>query len=174
MISALINGSVRAMTASTHTPLDPDQALALEEQVCFALSVAARNVVAVYKPILEPMGLTHPQYLVMLAMWQHEPVSVRELGRLLHLEPATLSPLLKRLEARGLLVRQRNADDERALAVSLTAAGRTLRSQALEVPPAVMSRLSMGLDELIALREHLHQVITATQGALADPAEARS
>lgn len=151
------------MTDTTQTRLDPDAALALEEQVCFALSVAARNVVAIYKPILEPMGLTHPQYLVMLAMWQHEPVSVRELSTLLHLDPATLSPLLKRLEANGLLRRERNADDERALAVTLTDQGRALRSQALGVPPAVMSRLSMELDDLIGLRESLHQVIAATR-----------
>ena len=90
--------------------------LALEQQVCFALSVAARTVVGVYKPLLEPMGLTHPQYLVMLALWQYEPVSVRELSRMLQLDPGTLSPLLKRLEASGLLSRERDARDERALA----------------------------------------------------------
>ena len=78
-----------------------DDPLALEQQVCFALAVAARNVIAVYRPLLEPMGLTHPQYLVMLALWQHEPLSVRELGRLLQLDPGTLSPLLKRLEHRA-------------------------------------------------------------------------
>lgn len=144
----------------------PDQALALEEQVCFALSVAARNVVAVYKPILEPMGLTHPQYLVMLALWQHEPVSVRELSALLHLDPGTLSPLLKRLEANGLLRRERNQDDERSLAVTLTEAGRALRQQALQVPPAVVSRLGMELPDLIALRESLGQVITAASAAV--------
>jgi hypothetical protein len=72
--------------------------LALENQVCFALAVASRSVIAVYRPLLEPMGLTHPQYLVMLALWQHAPLSVKELSRLLQLEPATLSPLLKRLE----------------------------------------------------------------------------
>ncbi|MFD0787134.1 MarR family winged helix-turn-helix transcriptional regulator, partial [Micromonospora azadirachtae] len=97
--------------------------LALEEQVCFALSVAARSVVAVYRPLLEPMGLTHPQYLVMLALWQYAPLSVRELSRLLQLDPGTLSPLLKRLEATGYVHRERAAADERSLAVTLTAAG---------------------------------------------------
>ncbi|WP_256839359.1 MarR family winged helix-turn-helix transcriptional regulator [Ornithinimicrobium faecis] len=162
------------MTHTTQTGLDPDAALALEEQVCFALSVAARNVVAIYKPILEPLGLTHPQYLVMLAMWQHEPVSVRELSTLLHLDPATLSPLLKRLEANGLLRRERNADDERALAVTLTDQGRALRSRALGVPPAVMSRLDMELADLITLRESLHQVITATRVAPVEAQEAHA
>lgn len=145
---------------------DPDKALALEEQVCFALSVAARNVVAVYKPILEPMGLTHPQYLVMLALWEHEPVSVRDLSRLLHLDPGTLSPLLKRLEASGLLRRERRADDERSLAVTLTEQGRRLRQDALQVPPAVVSRLGMDLEDLMALRESLGRVILAATSAL--------
>src|SRR3954452_21888627 len=92
--------------------------LALEEQVCFALSVAARSVIAVYRPLLEPMGLTHPQYLVMLALWQHAPLSVKELSQMLQLEPATLSPLLKRLETSGFLRRPRASGDERSLAVT--------------------------------------------------------
>ncbi|MEV4724351.1 MarR family winged helix-turn-helix transcriptional regulator, partial [Micromonospora humida] len=113
--------------------------LALEEQVCFALSVAARGVVAVYRPLLEPMGLTHPQYLVMLALWQYAPLSVRELSRLLQLDPGTLSPLLKRLEAAGYLRRERDPADERSLAVSLTGSGRALRAQAEQIPPAVVA-----------------------------------
>src|SRR5689334_11882048 len=120
-------------TPSAPGPANP---LALEEQVCFALSVAARNVVAVYRPLLEPMGLTHPQYLVMLALWQHEPASVRDLSHLLRLDPGTLSPLLKRLETSGLLLRGRDRTDERALAVTLTETGRALREQAKNIPPA--------------------------------------
>ena len=87
--------------------------LALERQVCFALAVASRNVIAVYRPLLEPMGLTHPQYLVMLALWQRSPLSVKELSGLLQLDPGTLSPLLKRLETGGLVRRGRDLDDER-------------------------------------------------------------
>jgi DNA-binding MarR family transcriptional regulator len=135
--------------------------LALEEQVCFALAVASRSVVALYRPVLEPMGLTHPQYLVMLALWEHAPVSVRELSRLLQLDPGTLSPLLKRLEAAGYLRRERNPDDERALAVELTAEGRALRRRALKVPPAVVERLGMELGELKDLQRRLTQVIAA-------------
>jgi MarR family transcriptional regulator, organic hydroperoxide resistance regulator len=156
------------MDADSRTALDSESALELEHQVCFALSVAARSVVAVYKPLLEPLGLTHPQYLVMLALWQHEPVSVRRLSDLLQLDPGTLSPLLKRLESSGLLRRARNAEDERSLAVTLTEKGRALKVDALNVPPAVVARLGMELDELIALRENLKQVIGAAQGALAD------
>jgi DNA-binding MarR family transcriptional regulator len=157
---------------SPDTPLPPDlqNPLALEQQVCFALSVAARSVVAVYRPLLEPMGLTHPQYLVMLALWQHEPVSVRELSGLLRLDPGTLSPLLKRLQASGLLLRDRDRSDERSLAVTLTETGRALRKEAERIPPAVVARLDMELDELRALHESLTRVIDAAQQAL-DPHE---
>ena len=124
-------------------------------------SVAARSVVALYRPMLEPMGLTHPQYLVMLALWQHAPLSVKRLSELLQLDPGTLSPLLKRLEAADLITRRRDATDERHLAVELTDAGRALRARALEVPPAVIERLGMSVDELRALHAALTRVIAA-------------
>jgi len=135
--------------------------LALQEQVCFALAVASRSVVALYRPVLGPMGLTHPQYLVMLALWEHGSVSVRELSHLLQLDPGTLSPLLKRLESAGLVRRERNPNDERALAVELTREGRALRRRALKVPPAVVERLGMDVDELKALQRRLNRVIDA-------------
>lgn len=137
--------------------------LALERQVCFALSVASRNVVALYRPLLEPMGLTHPQYLVMLALWQTTPLSVKALSRLLQLDPGTLSPLLKRLELNGLIRRHRDAQDERVLAVVLTESGRALRSRAERIPGAVMERLGMELDELQHLHASLSRLIEATR-----------
>jgi DNA-binding MarR family transcriptional regulator len=143
---------------SERTDTDP---LALEQQVCFALSVAARSVVAIYRPLLEPMGLTHPQYLVMLALWQHSPLSVRDLSRLLQLDPGTLSPLLKRLEAIGYLRRERDPADERSLAITLTESGRALRSEAEKIPPAVVSRLGMPIEDLQRLHASLTQVIAA-------------
>src|SRR5215207_8377262 len=97
--------------------------LSLENQVCFALAVASRSVNAVYRPLLEPLGLTHPQYLVLLALWDHSPRSLRELSTELQLEPATLSPLIKRLEAAGLVSRERSRSDERMLDITLTEAG---------------------------------------------------
>jgi DNA-binding MarR family transcriptional regulator len=141
--------------------IDTSDPLELEQQVCFALSVAARSVVAVYRPLLEPMGLTHPQYLVMLALWQYAPVSVRRLSELLQLDPGTLSPLLKRLETIGYLRRERNREDERALAITLTAAGRGLRAEAEKIPPAVVRRLGMPVDELRQLHAALTRVIAA-------------
>ena len=144
--------------------VDTADPLALEQQVCFALSVAARSVVAVYRPLLEPMGLTHPQYLVMLALWQQQaPLSVRELSRLLQLDPGTLSPLLKRLESVGYLRRERDPADERSLAVTLTATGRELRSRAEQIPPAVVRRLGMPVEELEQLHAVLTRVINAAQ-----------
>jgi MarR family transcriptional regulator, organic hydroperoxide resistance regulator len=140
------------------TDTDP---LALEQQVCFALSVAARSVVALYRPLLEPMGLTHPQYLVMLALWQHAPLSVRDLSRLLQLDPGTLSPLLKRLETIGYLRRERDPADERSLAITLTESGRALRARAEQIPPAVVSRLGMPIEDLQRLHASLTQVIAA-------------
>jgi DNA-binding MarR family transcriptional regulator len=149
----------------THEPVDDP--LALEQQVCFALSVAARNVVAVYRPWLEPMGLTHPQYLVMLALWQHGPLSITTLSRLLQLDPGTLSPLVKRLEAAGLLRRDRDPRDERALAIALTDRGRALREQAQRIPAGILDRLGMELPDLKALHAALTDVIAASQRALA-------
>ncbi|WP_416957123.1 MarR family winged helix-turn-helix transcriptional regulator [Nocardioides sp. T5] len=142
-----------------------DDPLALERQVCFALAVASRTVISVYRPVLEPMGLTHPQYLVMLALWGEEPLSVTELSRQLEVDPATLSRLLRRLEAADLVRRDRNPADERSLAVALTSRGRDLRTQALEVPGTILQRLGMDLDELMELRDRLTGVIAAAKTA---------
>ncbi|WP_106813762.1 MarR family winged helix-turn-helix transcriptional regulator [Microbacterium timonense] len=135
--------------------LGPDDLLKLDNQVCFALVTAARNVVGLYRPILEPLGLTHPQYLVMLALWERSPRSLRELAAELALEPATLSPLVKRLEAQGLVTRGRRDGDERVLDVGLTDAGRRLREQALEVPGKVMASVGTDAASLVALRDAL-------------------
>ncbi len=135
--------------------------LALDRQVCFALAAASRSVIGLYRPVLEPLGLTHPQYLVMLALWERSPRTVRDLSETLLLEPATLSPLLKRLEASGLVTRNRNAVDERTLDVQLTAAGRALRDEAEKVPATIVSRLGMQVSELERIRDDLTTLITA-------------
>ncbi|EWC64019.1 Organic hydroperoxide resistance transcriptional regulator [Actinokineospora spheciospongiae] len=143
--------------------MDEKDPLALERQVCFALSIAARSVVAIYRPLLEPMGLTHPQYLVMLALWQRSPLSGKELAGLLALDPGTLTPLLKRLEATGYLRRERHRDDERSLAVTLTEEGRALRERALLIPPQVVATLGMSIPELEDLHASLTRVIAAAK-----------
>lgn len=135
--------------------------LALDRQVCFALAVASRSVIALYRPLLEPMGLTHPQYLVMLALWEESPLSVKQLSGLLQLDPGTLSPLLKRLESSGYVLRQRDPRDERSLAVTLTPAGQSLRAKAAAIPPAIIDHLGMSLTELENLHKSLTRVIAA-------------
>ena len=158
-------------TSPTSSPLPGAQdVLALDRQVCFALSVAARNVVAVYRPVLEPLGLTHPQYLVMLALWQYGSLSVKELSGLLQLDPGTLSPLLKRLEAADLLRRERDARDQRNLALSLTAKGQALRAEAEKIPAGIVERLGMPVEDLMSLHAALSGVIAASQQALSGAA----
>jgi DNA-binding MarR family transcriptional regulator len=140
-----------------------DNLLALDRQVCFALAVASRSVISLYRPLLEPMGLTHPQYLVLLALWEASPQSVRDLGATLRLEPATLSPLLKRLEVIGYVSRTRRATDERVLDVSLTRRGQALRRRAEQIPVAVVERVGLPLGDLEELLKVLTKVIAATR-----------
>jgi MarR family transcriptional regulator, organic hydroperoxide resistance regulator len=139
--------------------------LALERQVCFALAATSRSVIGLYRPILEPLGLTHPQYLVMLALWEHSPRTVRSVADALYLEPATLTPLLRRLESAGYLTRARNTANERELRVELTDAGAKLRARAERVPVAVVERLGVPVEALEELRDRLNETLAATRRA---------
>ena len=158
------------MFTQTVRQADP---LALEQQVCFALAVTNRAVLAVYRPLLEPLGLTHPQYLVMLALWDQQkdagkagsPLSVKQIATALQLDSATLSPMLKRLEALGLITRTRSAADERSTDVELTDAGSALRRKALDIPSAVVARLGVDLAELEDLHRALGRVNAAALAA---------
>ncbi|HOW94611.1 MarR family winged helix-turn-helix transcriptional regulator [Mycolicibacterium fallax] len=157
------------MAARDQLAVDP---LALEQQVCFALAVTNRAVLAVYRPILEPLGLTHPQYLVLLVLWDehNDPaatgaMSVKQIAAKLQLDSATLSPMLKRLAAMGLLSRTRSAADERATDVTLTAAGIALRERAKSIPGTVVERLGVELSELEQLREVLTRINAAALAA---------
>lgn len=132
-----------------------DDLLRLENQLCFAIVTAARNVVSIYRPILKPLGLTHPQYLVMLALWERAPRSLNDLAAELALEPASASPLVKRLEKEGLLRRTRSAEDERRLDIDLTDEGVALRERALDVPLQVMAAVGMDVDTIGRLRDGL-------------------
>lgn len=150
-------------------PEIPGDPLALERQVCFALSIAARSVLSIYRPILEPMGLTHPQYLVMLALWGQSPLAVKELIEMLQLDGPTLSPMLKRLEGAGLVTRTRDPQDERQLRIDLTQQGRALREQALNVPPSVVAKLGMSLGDLMELHKGLTELNEAARRAGVKP-----
>ncbi|WMS41580.1 MarR family transcriptional regulator [Acuticoccus sp. MNP-M23] len=115
-----------------------DDALKLEEQLCFPIYAAANATVRLYRPLLDPLGLTYLQYLVMLILWEHAPVSVGEIGRLLVLDSGTLTPLLKRLEANGLVSRRRDSDDERRVLIGLTAEGLEMREKVKTIPNDVL------------------------------------
>lgn len=135
--------------------------LLLERQLCFGLSVASRSVIAAYKPVLAALGLTHPQYLVMLALWEQAPRRVKDIGNALLLESATLSPLLKRLEALGFITRAKDLNDERALAVDLTLSGAALREQALSVPGTMLAKLGLDRAGAMALHSSMMALIEA-------------
>lgn len=139
--------------------------LLLERQLCFGLSVASRSVIAAYKPVLAELSLTHPQYLVMLALWEQSPRRVKDLGGALLLESATLSPLLKRLESLGYITRTRDGIDERALAINLTPAGAALRNKALAVPGTMMARLGLDREGAMALHRSMMSLIEAATHA---------
>lgn len=143
------------------TNLRRDDLLKLERQLCFGLAVASRSVISAYKPVLDPLGLTHPQYLVMLALWESGPIGARELSEKLHLDPGTLSPLVKRLEAAGLLERSKNPRDERAILIETTDRGKELREQALNVPSEMMNRLNLSEQKVVELCEILGSVVDA-------------
>ncbi|MBY6537124.1 MarR family transcriptional regulator [Rhodococcus sp. BP-349] len=153
------------------TTTDP---LALDRQVCFALAVTNRAVLSVYRPILEPLGLTHPQYLVMLALWERAPMSAGEIASALQLEPASLTPLLKRLDADGLLTRRRSDTDERRLVIDLTDQGRQLRGSAESIPGTVIESLGVDVSELEELHAVLTRINTAAVAAGALSTERRS
>ncbi|MFF4875788.1 MULTISPECIES: MarR family transcriptional regulator [unclassified Micromonospora] len=134
--------------------------LVLRRQVCFALYAASRALTDVYRPILDGFGLTYPQYLVLLVLWERpdDAPTVSELGAELQLDSGTLSPLLKRLEGAGLVVRRRSARDERRVEVGLTEQGRALRQQLCDVPLRIAQATGLGIDELVALRDTLTRV----------------
>lgn len=141
-----------------HVP-ESSNPLSLDEQVCFALSVASRAVISCYRDVLEPLGLTHPQYLVMLALWESDGLTLRELSDRLRLEPATVSPLVKRLDHAGLVLRDRREGDERSFCLTVTPQGRALRERALTVPVTMLDRFGMDLTELERINRLLRNLI---------------
>ncbi len=136
--------------------------------LCFELHAMSRAMTAVYRPLLEEIGLTYPQYLVMLLLWEEEPRLVKELGRTLELDSGTLSPLLKRLEAAGLVRRERRATDERAVEVTLTPDGRALQERARHIPRAIERATSLSNEEIEDLRGGLDDLRASLRQALSD------
>ena len=144
---------------SPSTPITPSPAiLRLDNQVCFALYSASLAMTKLYKPLLDQIGLTYPQYLVMLVLWEQDGVTVSELGERLFLDSGTLTPLLKRLEAQGQIARLRDVQDERRVRITLTAEGRALRDQAEAIPQCVLQSSQCSIAELTALTTELKQL----------------
>ncbi|MFE0464262.1 MarR family winged helix-turn-helix transcriptional regulator [Kitasatospora sp. NPDC058965] len=135
--------------------------LRLDNQICFALHAASRAFNALYRDALQELGLTYPQYLVMLVLWEDGELGVKQIGERLRLDSGTLSPLLKRLEANGLVVRERSAADERSVTVRPTAAGAALREQAARLPVRVSAATGLDLAEIIDLRDRVNRLTAA-------------
>jgi MarR family transcriptional regulator, organic hydroperoxide resistance regulator len=138
-----------------------DESLKLRNMLCFALYAASRAMTDAYRPLLEKLGLTYPQYLVMIVLWENEVCSVKDLGKLLYLDSGTLSPLLKRLEAVGLIKRQRSTQDERIVNISLTEQGLELRNQVLTIPSQIACQHGLTADAYTRLLSQLEELIAA-------------
>ncbi|MDN3921739.1 MarR family winged helix-turn-helix transcriptional regulator [Roseateles violae] len=143
--------------------------LRLDRQLCFALYSSSLAMTKLYKPLLEPLGLTYPQYLVMLVLWEQDNISVSTLGQRLSLDSGTLTPLLKRLETAGLIERRRAADDERRVDIRLSAAGTALRAAAQSIPSRLACASACTLDELTTLTQRLHSLRTQLADAAISP-----
>ncbi|WP_274911986.1 MarR family winged helix-turn-helix transcriptional regulator [Streptomyces sp. WZ-12] len=153
-------------TPEPATPGIPDsELLRLDHQVCFSLHAASRAFGSVYRDALKGLGLTYPQYLVMLVLWEHGPEPVKRIGERLRLDSGTLSPLLKRLEAAGLVERERSPEDERSVIIRLTHAGTELRARALPVPRRMLAATGLTVEELRTLRGLLGRVTSALDEA---------
>ena len=135
----------------------PEQ-LKLDNQLCFALYAAANRMTRAYQSLLAQLGVTYPQYLVLLVLWEHGAQSVGELGQALDLDSGTLTPLLKRMQNAGLVLRERDAGDERRVVISLTAAGVKLREQAEQLPIALACRINMPVEDTVGLRDELKRL----------------
>ena len=152
------------------TPVRDEDFLRLDQQICFSLNAASRAFGSVYRVVLKELGLTYPQYLVMLVLWEQGELPVKKVGEHLRLDSGTLSPLLKRLEAAGLVRRERSAQDERSVVVGLTQEGAALREQALRVPRRIAAATSFDLDEILELRARLDRLTDALDAAALDAA----
>ncbi|MFD7880066.1 MarR family winged helix-turn-helix transcriptional regulator [Streptomyces sp. NPDC059766] len=154
-------------TETVHNAEQTDEvSLLLEDQLCFALYAAQRALTNRYRPLLEQFGLTYPQYLVMLVLWQHGALPIKKLGTLLELDYGTLTPLLKRLEAHGLIRRQRQVDDERSVQITLTDEGTGLRDRIRVVPASIAQAAGLTQQESMdakMLLEHLHANLSSSE-----------
>ena len=142
------------------TTVSPYEGLKLKNQLCFPLYACARGVIRDYKPCLDAVGLTYTQYIVMMVLWEQNHITAKELGQRLFLDSGTLTPLLKRLETKGLLARRRDPSDERSLLVTLTAAGDALKEQAVDIPCQMEQKSVLTEEEARTLYRILYKMLT--------------
>lgn len=132
-----------------------DELLKLENQVCFPLYALSREIIKLYTPLLDQFGLTYTQYVTMLVIWEHEQIQFKELGHRLHLDSGTLTPVLKKLEAKGLITKYRNKEDDRIVTVQLTEKGRLLKEEVLQVPKMLIKKFEGNEENLVLLKKYL-------------------
>ncbi|OPF72348.1 MarR family transcriptional regulator [Streptomyces antioxidans] len=156
--------------ATTSQPLPSDELLRLDRQLCFTLHAASRAFDSLYRRVLSDTGLTYPQYLAMLVLWEYGEMPVKRLGEYLRLDSGTLSPLLKRMQSAGLVQRERSAHDERSVTVRLTAEGAALKERAQGVPLAAIEASGLGLAEAVDLQARVRRLTAALDAALAEEA----
>ncbi|WP_304179680.1 MarR family winged helix-turn-helix transcriptional regulator [Phenylobacterium aquaticum] len=153
------------MTASDGGECQALDPLRLDLQLCFALYSASNQMTRLYRPLLQPLGLTYLQYLALLALWERAPLSFGDISRRLGLDSGTLTPLFKRMEAAGLITRTRDRADERRVTIDLTAKGRDLRARAVAVPPAVLGQIPMPFEQIAALKVTVEKLVGALRAA---------
>lgn len=155
------------MSESIH----PESVLRLDRQLCFPLYAASRRIIKLYRPVLEPLGLTYTQYITMLVLWECDAVTVKALGERLFLDSGTLTPLLKKLESQGLVERERDKADERMVIVRLSPAGRALRQRALDVPARIAACVDLPMSDALELHRILHTLLASEDSGACDSAE---
>lgn len=140
--------------------MDKYDKIKLENQLCFSLYAVSREVIKLYKPLLDKYGLTYTQYIAMLVVWEHEKITVKEMGQKLHLDSGTLTPVLKKLEALELIIKYRDKNDDRVVNVQLSEKGRSLKEEILDIPNQVFCMIGADSEETIILKEMLDKLLT--------------
>jgi DNA-binding MarR family transcriptional regulator len=139
--------------------MDNNDLLKLENQLCFSVYATSRSITKIYRPLLDELGITYPQYLVMIVLWENGTVTLKDLGNKLYLDSGTLTPLLKRLESLNFIKRERSSEDERLLCVTLTEKGTSLREKALSIPECILKAINLEYGELIRLKKGLDNLL---------------
>ncbi len=137
----------------------PYDKLKLENQLCFPLYACSKEIIKKYKPYLDPLGITYTQYIALMALWEEDNITLKNLGKKLFLDSGTLTPLLKKMESQNLVIRQRSSDDERNVYIRLTEEGKNLREKALSIPDKIGSCIDLPMEEIVQLQKSLHKLL---------------